>query len=93
MGLHRDGGKWNLPDEVVEDRRRVFWECHAAEVFQANCFSRPYDGSFRLMLIGRSSIAPEFVDTMFPQSGSDYHALKFELCKISDSYVRLGRLT
>ena len=22
MGLHRDGGKWNLPDEVVEDRRR-----------------------------------------------------------------------
>lgn len=34
MGLHRDGGKWNLPDEVVEDRRRVFWEAHAAEVFQ-----------------------------------------------------------
>jgi hypothetical protein len=55
MGLHRDGGKWNLPDEVVEDRRRVFWECRSAEVFQvsaetsilrhahfqANCFSRP----------------------------------------------------
>ena len=38
MGLHRDGGKWNLPDEVVEDRRRVFWECRSAEVFQA---SRP----------------------------------------------------
>lgn len=34
MGLHRDGGKWNLPDEVVEDRRRVFWECRSAEVFQ-----------------------------------------------------------
>jgi hypothetical protein len=36
MGLHRDGGKWNLPDEVVEERRRVFWEAHAAEVFQVS---------------------------------------------------------
>lgn len=36
MGLHRDGGKWNLADEVVEDRRRVFWECRSAEVFQVS---------------------------------------------------------
>lgn len=42
MGLHRDGGKWNLPDEVVEDRRRVFWECRSAEVFQVRrCSHNP----------------------------------------------------
>lgn len=54
MGLHRDGARWNLPLEVVEERRKVFWECNAADVFQvclqrgttpdvqqAHCFSRP----------------------------------------------------
>ena len=58
MGLHRDGSKWGLPAEVVEQRRyvipwsqlstqtilkisRVFWECSAQDIFQANCSSRP----------------------------------------------------
>ncbi|ADV25110.1 hypothetical protein I305_05945 [Cryptococcus gattii E566] len=41
MGLHRDGARWNLAPEIVEERRRVFWESHAADILQANCFSRP----------------------------------------------------
>jgi hypothetical protein len=40
MGLHRDGTRWNLSPELVEERRRVFWECQTADVLQANCFSR-----------------------------------------------------
>ena len=36
MGLHRDGEKWNLPADVVEERRRVFWHCRSAEVFQVS---------------------------------------------------------
>lgn len=42
MGLHRDGSLWNLPEDVVDQRRKVFWECNAADTFQAHCFSRPY---------------------------------------------------
>lgn len=41
MGMHRDGLRWNLPQDVVEERRKVFWECNAGDVFQAHCFSRP----------------------------------------------------
>jgi hypothetical protein len=42
MGMHRDGTRWNLEQDVVEERRKVFWECNAADIFQAHCFSRPY---------------------------------------------------
>ncbi|KAI0891439.1 hypothetical protein F4806DRAFT_302651 [Annulohypoxylon nitens] len=41
MGMHRDGDRWNLPQDVTEERRKVFWECHCADIFQAHCFSRP----------------------------------------------------
>ncbi|WRT66045.1 uncharacterized protein IL334_002997 [Kwoniella shivajii] len=41
MGLHRDGLKWGLPADIVEERRRVFWEIHTEETFQAHCFGRP----------------------------------------------------
>ncbi|KFZ06247.1 hypothetical protein V501_07591 [Pseudogymnoascus sp. VKM F-4519 (FW-2642)] len=41
MGMHRDGARWNLPRDVVEERRKVFWEINAADTFQAHCFSRP----------------------------------------------------
>ncbi|CED84351.1 Zn(2)-C6 fungal-type DNA-binding domain [Phaffia rhodozyma] len=41
MGMHRDGQKWNLPPETIEERRRLFWETYTVEVFQANCFGRP----------------------------------------------------
>jgi hypothetical protein len=100
MGLHRDGGKWNLPDEVVEDRRRVFWECRSAEVFQVRITEtidgnlltlRPIASLDREPLLmkdanqSRSSIAPEFVDTAFPQTATVFYNLKFELCKISDA--------
>lgn len=36
MGMHRDGARWNLPQEVVEERRKVFWECNAADVMQVS---------------------------------------------------------
>lgn len=78
MGLHVDGKRWNLPPEVAEERRHVFWECHTIDVFQANCFSRP------------SSLRPEHIDTEFPgqnwEGGSalkSFRTLKFELCRIS----------
>ncbi|WWC94364.1 hypothetical protein V866_001206 [Kwoniella sp. B9012] len=76
MGLHRDGARWNLPQEVVEERRRVFWEIYSVDIFQANCFSRP------------CSISLDYVDTAIPsQTGppfeKDFFTLKFELSQIS----------
>ncbi|WWC65511.1 uncharacterized protein I303_108129 [Kwoniella dejecticola CBS 10117] len=76
MGLHRDGARWNLPAEVVEERRRVFWESYSSDIFQANCFSRPY------------SISLDYVDTALPANtlpgpDPDFFLLKFELAQIS----------
>ncbi|KAJ4987063.1 transcriptional regulatory protein C1F7.11c 2 [Stagonosporopsis vannaccii] len=77
MGMHRDGARWNLPQDVVEERRKVFWECNAADVFQAHCFSRP------------SAVNPEHCDTAFPSEpqGANgekgYFTLRFELSQIS----------
>ena len=36
MGMHRDGTRRNLPQDVIEERRKVFWECNAADIFQAH---------------------------------------------------------
>jgi hypothetical protein len=41
MGLHRDGYRWGLSPEVVQERRLVYWQCQSTDVMQANCFSRP----------------------------------------------------
>lgn len=41
MGMHRDGARWGLSEDVVQERRKVFWEAHTTEIMQANCFSRP----------------------------------------------------
>ncbi|KAK6909911.1 hypothetical protein L486_00437 [Kwoniella mangroviensis CBS 10435] len=76
MGVHRDGARWNLPHEVVEERRRVFWESYSVDVFQANCFSRP------------CSLSLDYVDTAFPSHPGlslekDFFTLKFELSRIS----------
>ncbi|KAK8846529.1 hypothetical protein IAR55_005615 [Kwoniella newhampshirensis] len=79
MGLHRDGARWNLPEEVVEERRRVFWEAHTIEVFQANCFSRP------------SSLVAKYIDTAFPSPSAAERAsgvkswttLQYEICQLS----------
>lgn len=68
MGLHRDGARWNLEPDLVEQRRsviswfdfcavvdvqifsRVFWECHSADIFQANCNSRPLVTQFIVVI-------------------------------------------
>ncbi|UOH84813.1 hypothetical protein LQV05_001627 [Cryptococcus neoformans] len=92
MGLHRDGARWNLTPEIVEERRRVFWESHAADVLQANCFSRP------------SSIPPDYIDTRFPSEDPEFiiptqevqnqekgfWTLKFELVNISGAILDLA---
>ncbi|OWZ30832.1 hypothetical protein C347_03977 [Cryptococcus neoformans AD2-60a] len=86
MGLHRDGARWNLPDDVVQERRQVFWECHTIEVFQANCFSRP------------NTLVPRYIDTAFPSpnpaevamGGKGWPTLKFELCQISSQVLDAG---
>ncbi|KAI7465247.1 hypothetical protein KC357_g7687 [Hortaea werneckii] len=77
MGIHRDGGRWNLPADVIEHRRKIFWECNTADIFQAHCFSRP------------SALNPEHYDTEFPSQPSDfgdaksYSTARFELAQIS----------
>ncbi|KAK8870138.1 hypothetical protein IAR55_000708 [Kwoniella newhampshirensis] len=81
MGLHRDGEKWGLPSELVEERRQVFWQTFSAEVFQSNCFSRP------------CSMSSRFVDTIYPleaQQGSAHDRFKFDLSRISERALTLS---
>ncbi|KIR39584.1 hypothetical protein I307_01466 [Cryptococcus deuterogattii 99/473] len=80
MGLHRDGARWNLDPDLVEQRRRVFWECHCADIFQANCNSRP------------NTLWPGVYDTAYPSQPpiyieKDYYTLKFELSRIAASIL------
>ena len=72
MGLHRDGQSWNLKQAVLEERRQVFWECRSAELFQANCFSRP------------PSVGAEYIDTQLPTNITPFHRFKFDLSHLSD---------
>nr|XP_018263450.1 uncharacterized protein I303_03319 [Kwoniella dejecticola CBS 10117]OBR85608.1 hypothetical protein I303_03319 [Kwoniella dejecticola CBS 10117] len=84
MGMHRDGERWNLPHDVVEERRKVFWECNAADTFQAHCFSRP------------CTMNPEHCDTAFPTiplsstGEKGYTILRFELSQLSGEILNLA---
>ncbi|KAA8642659.1 Zn(II)2Cys6 transcription factor [Aspergillus tanneri] len=84
MGMHRDGARWNLPQDVVEERRKVFWECNAADTFQAHCFSRP------------CAINPEHCDVAFPSeplisSGEkSYSIIRFELSQLSSEILNMA---
>lgn len=84
MGMHRDGTCWNLPQDIVEERRKVFWECNAADVFQAHCFSRP------------SAINPEHCDTAYPTEPFNltgekgYFTLRFELSQLSSEILNMA---
>ncbi|KAI8667623.1 Fungal-trans domain-containing protein [Fusarium sp. Ph1] len=84
MGMYRDGDRWNLPQDVVEERRKVFWECNSADIFQAHCFSRP------------SAINPEHCDTAFPSEPvrpngeKSYSILRFELSQISSEILNMA---
>ncbi|WWC67436.1 uncharacterized protein I206_101344 [Kwoniella pini CBS 10737] len=85
MGLHRDGARWNLPTDVVEERRQVFWAAYAIEILQANCFSRP------------TSLALQYIDTAFPIGPSDYpegsksyQTKRFELIQLSAKILDTG---
>ncbi|KAL4893492.1 hypothetical protein BDV59DRAFT_207607 [Aspergillus ambiguus] len=82
MGMHRDGTRWNLPEDVVEERRKVFWECNAADIFQAHCFSRP------------CAINPEHCDVAFPSDPMNgeksYSILRFELSQLSSEILNMA---
>ncbi|BEJ05387.1 hypothetical protein CcaverHIS641_0212040 [Cutaneotrichosporon cavernicola] len=85
MGLHRDGESWGLPPEVIEERRHVFWESNAADIFQANNFCRP------------CSISPDYVDTKLPKEkssvavdGRGYFTLKWELAVLCGQVLDLS---
>lgn len=84
MGIHRDGVRWNLPEEDIEERRIVFWNMQAADTFQANCFSRP------------NSIQGRYCDVQFPydarlaeSNGEErgYHTIKYQIAQLSAEYV------
>lgn len=99
MGMHRDGDRWNLPRDVAEERRKVFWECNAADTFQAHCFSRPYVScpckltSVTELTVGSSAINPEHCDTAFPSEPlkpngeKSYSIVRFELSQLSSEWV------
>lgn len=60
----------------------MFWECHTADIFQANCFSRP------------NSINADYIDTMLPADvptggGKGYMTLKHELSQLSSLWAVL----
>ncbi|SPO00337.1 uncharacterized protein DNG_03182 [Cephalotrichum gorgonifer] len=84
MGMHRDGDRWNLPRDVAKERRKVFWECNAADTFQAHCFSRP------------SAINPEHCDTAFPSEPlkpngeKSYSIIWFELSQLSSEILNMA---
>jgi hypothetical protein len=96
MGMHRDGTRWNLEQDVVEERRKVFWECNAADIFQAHCFSRPYVFSVYANSkaeTARCAMNPEHCDTAFPseplnlRGEKSYFRLRFELSELSAECV------
>ncbi|EPE06816.1 hypothetical protein F503_03243 [Ophiostoma piceae UAMH 11346] len=84
MGLHRDGARWNLPEDIVQERRKVFWEVNAADIFQAHCFSRP------------CVINPDHYDTAFPTETAPvpgekgYYQLRFELSQLSGEILNMA---
>lgn len=54
IGLHRDPGKWNMPREIAERRRWMWWHIVLLERWQAFLFGRPV------------SIASHHFDTQLP---------------------------
>ncbi|RAK88204.1 hypothetical protein BO79DRAFT_237884 [Aspergillus costaricaensis CBS 115574] len=84
MGMHRDGARWNLSQDVIEERRKVFWELNAADTFQAHCFSRP------------CAINPEHCDVEFPaeplhvSQEKSYSRLRFELSQLSSEILHMA---
>ncbi|KAM0746216.1 hypothetical protein T439DRAFT_140567 [Meredithblackwellia eburnea MCA 4105] len=85
MGLHRDGERWHLPPEAVEERRRLFWECHSTDVITSNCFSRPLQ-----WYIYRGALGRDFIDTELPNGVGDFYRSKFEMSAHFQSVLELA---
>ncbi|WVW86513.1 hypothetical protein I302_108562 [Kwoniella bestiolae CBS 10118] len=77
MGLHRDGTKWGLPEYITEERRRLFWEIHTEETFQAHCFGRPGGLSSRHFDVG----CPK------DDSSLPFSTIRYQLVRISSDVL------
>ncbi|KAL5330096.1 hypothetical protein ACEPPN_003620 [Leptodophora sp. 'Broadleaf-Isolate-01'] len=87
MGMHRDGSRWNLPEDVVEERRALLFEA----VFY------PFHWLLKVELIlDRCAVNPEHCDTAFPSDldnlngDKSYFTLRFELSQISAEILTLA---
>lgn len=76
LGLHREGRAWNLPQDELEERRRLFWELYASDCFRSLAYGRP------------ASIQDAHVDASFPtkrksEGLSDvFHTVKYQVVRL-----------
>ncbi|KAJ7065067.1 fungal-specific transcription factor domain-containing protein [Mycena amicta] len=91
QGCHRDGSRWGLPQQDLEERRRVFWETHMYDRIQSFTLGRPYSQSDA----HHDCEMPQTCDTPLPSdsdptnssfSHTRWHIHKFHFARI------LGRI-
>ncbi|PWN20462.1 hypothetical protein BCV69DRAFT_299586 [Microstroma glucosiphilum] len=76
MGLHREGGAWNILPEELEERRRLFWELYASDSFRSLAYGRP------------CSVQDAHCDAIFPTQRpqrklSDvFHTVKYQVVRL-----------
>ncbi|WWC94645.1 hypothetical protein V866_001492 [Kwoniella sp. B9012] len=79
MGLHRDGLRWNLSDEELEMRRRLFWEIYTEDILQSMTQARP-------RLISQTTVDCAMPRYSFSDGDSDcrliFHHYKYRLARI-----------
>lgn len=84
IGLHRDPGRWELPEEDAIERRIVFWEIHGYDVLQS-------------IALGRGQcIADISIDCGLPEDGDEtlFHRMAYTLTriwsKINERQIRIS---
>lgn len=55
IGLHLNGTRWKLRDEVIQRRSRVFWQLFVLDTCSSFCFGRP------------PGISPSYIDCSLPK--------------------------
>ncbi|KAF7317081.1 Zn(2)-C6 fungal-type domain-containing protein [Mycena chlorophos] len=92
QGCHRDGSRWGLLPQDLEERRRVFWETTLYDRIQSFTFGRPYSQSDA----HHDCEMPQTCDTPLPSdndpanttfSHQRWHTYKFRFARV------LGRIT
>jgi hypothetical protein len=84
IGLHRDPGQWELPEDGATERRIVFWEIHGYDVLQS-------------IALGRGQcIADVSIDCGLPEDGDEtlFHRMAYKLTriwsKINERQIRIA---